>query len=88
MKNQIERIENQLRWLHYSKIAVEMLKSMPKQEIVKNFDDIRVMKRYELREFIRNNQKTCDKVKKKRYTPMDAYVASKVVYAQNRLILM
>ena len=35
MKNQIERIENQLRWLHYSKIAVEMLKSMPKQEIVK-----------------------------------------------------
>ena len=88
MNNQVERIENQLRWLHYSKIAVKMLESMPKQVIVKNFDDIRIMKRHELRNFIRNNQRACERIKKRRYTPMDAYVASKVVYAQNRLILM
>jgi hypothetical protein len=88
MSAQLERIESQLRWLHYSRLAVKMLKVMPKQEIVKNFDDIRIMKRYELREFIRNNQRACEKIKSRRYTPMDAYIASKVVYAQNRLILM
>ena len=88
MNNQVKRIEDQLRWLSYSKIAVEMLEDMPKKQIVKNFDDIRVMERHELRQYIRNHQRACEKIKSRRYTPMDAYIASKVVYAQNRLILM
>jgi len=88
MKNQVERINAQLRWLQYSKIAVEVLKEMPKKLIVKNFNDIRIMKRYELRDYIRSHQRACEKIKNRKYTPQDAYIASKVVYAQNRLILM
>jgi|TARA_R110000824_G_scaffold17372_6_gene70677 hypothetical protein len=88
MKNQIKRIESQLRWTMYAHIAVTMLKAMPTRKIIsKNFDDIRAMQRHELMNYIHNNRKPCDRIKSKKYSPQDAYIASKVVYAQNRLVL-
>jgi len=82
-----KRIDDQLRWLIYARIAVQGLRYMPKR-IEKNFNDIRAMHRHELRRFIHEHQTECDRVRKRKYTPDDAFIASKVVYAQNRLVLM
>ena len=88
MHSKTERIDNQLRWMSYARKAVQCLRHMPKKRIDKNFNDIRAMKRHELRNYIYNHQTACNKVKSRRYTPDDAFIASKVVYAQNRLILI
>ena len=88
MCSKTKRIDDQLRWLSWSRIAIDMLEVVPKKDIDKNFNDIRAMKRHELRNYIYNHQTACNKVKSRRYTPDDAFIASKVVYAQNRLILI
>jgi len=82
----LERIDAQLRWMKYARIAIKALESMPVKATT--FNDIRSMNRYELRTYIRTHQEACNNVKRRRYSPDDAKIASKVVYAQNRLILM
>ena len=90
--NGLERVEAQIRWMRLARNAIKALEYMPPRQnvLIKDFNDVRVMKRHELKEFIRSkqNKRACKKIKSMRYTPMDAYLASKVVYARNRLSIM
>lgn len=83
---QLERVDAHLRWMQYGRFAIKALEAMPVKRTT--FNDIRSMNRHELRTYIRTHQEACDKVRQRKYSPDDAKVASKVVYAQNRLILM
>ena len=52
------------------------------------FDQIRLMNRYELKSFIRDNRSIQKTIISGRYTEEDRILSSKVIYAKNRLRLM
>jgi len=52
------------------------------------FDAIRIMNRYELKAFIRENRSIQKVIMKGRYSEDDRMLSSKVIYAKNRLRLM
>ena len=53
-----------------------------------NFDEIRIMDRYQLRSFIRDNRSIQIKIMSGRYNESDRIVSSQVIYAKNRLSLL
>ena len=53
-----------------------------------NFDDIRLMNKYELKSFIRENRGIQMKIMSGKYTESERIVSSQVIYAKNRLRLM
>ena len=53
-----------------------------------NFDEIRIMDRYQLRSFIRDNRSIQIKIMSGRYNESDRIVSSQVIYAKNRLRLL
>ena len=53
-----------------------------------NFDDIRLMNKYELKSFIRENRGIQIKIMSGKYTESERIVSSQVIYAKNRLRLM
>ena len=52
------------------------------------YDEIRIMDRYELKSFIRDNRSIQKTIMSGRYTEEDRILSSKVIYAKNRLRLM
>ena len=53
-----------------------------------NFDDIRLMNKYELKSFIRENRGIQMKIMSGKYTESERIVSSQVIYAKNLLRLM
>ena len=53
-----------------------------------NFDEIRLMNRYELKSYIREHRSIQKVIMKGRYSEEDRLLSSKVIYAKNRLRLM
>lgn len=53
-----------------------------------NFDEIRIMNRYELKSFIRENRSIQKVIMRGRYNEDERMLSSKVIYAKNRLRLM
>ena len=53
-----------------------------------NFDEIRIMNKYELKSFIRDNRGIQVKIMSGRYNESERIVSSQVIYAKNRLRLM
>lgn len=53
-----------------------------------NFDQVRVMNKYELKSFIRDNRGIQVKIMSGRYNESERIVSSQVIYAKNRLRLM
>ena len=56
--------------------------------IENKFDDIRIMNRYELKSYIKQNRSIQVKIMSRNYSESDRIVSSKVIYAKNRLRLM
>jgi len=56
--------------------------------IENKFDDIRIMNRYELKSYIKQNRSIQVKIMSRNYSESDRMVSSKVIYAKNRLRLM
>ena len=52
------------------------------------FDQIRLMNRYELKSFIRENRSIQKIIMKGKYSEKDRILSSKVIYAKNRLRIM
>ena len=52
------------------------------------YDEVRIMNRYELKSFIRDNRSIQKTIMSGRYTEEDRILSSKVIYAKNRLRLM
>ena len=52
------------------------------------FDEIRLMDKYELKSYIRDNRGIQIKIMSRKYSEDDRIVSSKVIYAKNRLRLM
>ena len=52
------------------------------------YDEVRIMNRYELKSFIRDNRSIQKTIISGRYTEEDRILSSKVIYAKNRLRLM
>ena len=52
------------------------------------FDQIRLMNRYELKSYIKQNRSIQVKIMSRNYSESDRMVSSKVIYAKNRLRLM
>ena len=52
------------------------------------FDEIRLMNRYELKSYIRENRSIQKIIMKGRYSEDERILSSKVIYAKNRLRLM
>ncbi len=52
------------------------------------FDEIRLMNKYELKSFIRENRGIQAKIMKGRYNEKERIISSKVIYAKNRLRIM
>ncbi|MBU46202.1 MAG: hypothetical protein CMD28_02125 [Flavobacteriales bacterium] len=57
-------------------------------DIDNNFDEIRIMNRYELKSYIKKNRSIQVKIMSRNYSESDRIVSSKVIYAKNRLRLM
>ena len=57
-------------------------------DIDNNFDEIRIMNRYELKSYIKKNRSIQVKIMSRNYSESDRMVSSKVIYAKNRLRLM
>ena len=53
-----------------------------------NFDEIRIMNRYELKSFIRENRSIQKVIMRGKYNEDERMLSSKVIYAKNRLRLM
>lgn len=52
------------------------------------FDEIRIMNKYELKSYIREHRSIQKVIMKGRYSEEDRLLSSKVIYAKNRLRLM
>jgi len=52
------------------------------------YDEVRIMNKYELKSFIRDNRSIQKTIMSGRYTEEDRVLSSKVIYAKNRLRLM
>lgn len=52
------------------------------------FDDVRLMNKYELKSFIRNNRSIQKIIMKGNYSEKQRLLSSQVIYAKNRLRLM
>ena len=52
------------------------------------YDEIRIMNKYELKSFIRDNRSIKKTIMSGKYTEEDRILSSKVIYAKNRLRLM
>ena len=52
------------------------------------YDEVRIMNKYELKSFIRDNRSIQKTIMSGRYTEEDRILSSKVIYAKNRLRLM
>lgn len=52
------------------------------------YDEIRIMNKYELKSFIRDNRSIQKTIMSGKYTEEDRILSSKVIYAKNRLRLM
>ena len=53
-----------------------------------NFDEIRIMNKYELKSYIRENRSIQKVIMRGRYNEDERMLSSKVIYAKNRLRLM
>ena len=53
-----------------------------------NFDEIRIMNKYELKSYIRENRSIQKVIIRGRYNEDERMLSSKVIYAKNRLRLM
>jgi hypothetical protein len=52
------------------------------------YDEVRIMNKYELKSFIRDNRSIQKTIMSGKYTEEDRILSSKVIYAKNRLRLM
>ena len=52
------------------------------------YDEVRIMNKYELKSFIRDNRSVQKTIMSGRYSEEDRLLSSKVIYAKNRLRLM
>jgi hypothetical protein len=52
------------------------------------YDEVRIMNKYELKSFIRDNRSIQKTIMSGKYTEKDRILSSKVIYAKNRLRLM
>ena len=53
-----------------------------------NYDEIRIMNKYELKSYIRENRNIQKIIMKGNYTEKQRILSSQVIYAKNRLRLM
>ena len=53
-----------------------------------NFDEIRIMNKYELKSYIRENRSIQKVIMRGKYNEDERMLSSKVIYAKNRLRLM
>ena len=68
------------------KSYVPLMRIISEQETP--YDEIRIMDRYELKSFIRENRSIQKIIMKGKYSEKDRILSSKVIYAKNRLRLM
>ena len=52
------------------------------------YDEVRIMSKYELKSFIRDNRSIQKTIMRGRYSEDERVLSSKVIYAKNRLRLM